>query len=408
MHYNKKINRVYLLIAAVIALGAFSACNKEKQGGPPSVDKVRANLPSPNDSTLTKAGPGQWIVIEGENLASTSQLYFNGWPATFNNGLFSNNSMVVLIPPDMPFASLDQSKLNTIRIVNPSGETTFTFAIEPPPPIISSMSNEMAVADDVVTIYGNNFFFITKVIFPGNIEVTSGITSNASGTQLTLTVPAGITTGGTIKVVNRYGTGTSLLLFNDFTTGVLCNFDNVNTINNWAGVTISSSAVDFPSNRGTYARMTYSGVAAGDWAWWGGGRSINCEVTRQWVPVANLGEPASNFALKFEFNTKIPWKNGTILLDRNYGWAYLGRYEAWNTATGGVENFNSDGWKTIVVPLSNFKNNNGNGTAASSLTALLGAAGSGGFNLYFINDGTAPVTTFDAAIDNIRVVRVSN
>jgi hypothetical protein len=258
-----------------------------------------------------------------------------------------------------------------------------------------------------VTIYGNNFFFIEKVIFPGNIEVTNNITTNASGTTLDVTVPAGITQGGNIKVVNRYGTGTSVLLFNDVTTGILCNFDNVNTVNNWAGVILSSDATAFPGNHGTYARMSYNNVAAGDWAWWGGGRSINVETPRQWVPVANLSEPTSNFALKFEINTKVPWKNGTILLDKDYGWNYMGRFEGWNTGTGTAD-YTSNGWKTVVMPLSNFRKSNGTAEAAPNLTAMLGAGGSGGFNLYFINAGTTQVVTFDAAIDNFRVVRISN
>jgi Surface glycan-binding protein B xyloglucan binding domain len=408
-----KIMRINKIIKAFLPIAILSvmiaACNKDKDKltGPPTVTRVRANLPAPSDSTLSKAGPGQWIVIEGGNLAATSQLYFNGWPATFNNGLFSNNSMVVLIPSDMPFASLDQSKLNSIRIVNPSGETTYTFAIEPPPPIITAMSNEMAVAGDQVTIYGNNFFFITKVVFPGNVEVTTGITTNASGTELNLTIPAGITSAGTIKVINRYGTGTSILLFNDVETGVLCNFDNVNTINNWAGVTISNSATDFPGNSGTYARLTYSNIAAGDGTWWCCGRSINCDDAKQWVPVANLNEATSNFALKFEINTKVPWKHGAMILDRSFSFNYQGKYEGWNTAAGNIE-YTSNGWKTVVIPLSNFKNNSGNGSPAPSLTALLGAAGNGGFNLFFLNTSSAAITTFDAAVDNFRVVRVSN
>lgn len=406
MLYNK-ISRISFLVIAIAIMAGFTACKKDNDGGNPSVSRVRANIPKPNDSTLTKAGPGQWVVIEGTGFSSTVEIYFNGWPASFNAALFSDNSMVVLIPADMPFASLDQSKLNTIRIVTRSGETTYTFPIEPPPPVISGMSNEMAVAGDAVTIYGNNFFFIDKVIFPGNVEVTANITTNASGTTLDLTIPAGITQSGTIKVVNRYGTGTSLLLFNDNTTGILCNFDNVNTINNWAGVILSSDASAFPGNHGMYARMTYNSVAAGDWAWWGGGRSINVETSRQWVPVANLSEPISNFALKFEINTKIPWKNGTILLDKDYGWNYQARYEGWNTGSGSAD-YNSNGWKTVVIPLGNFRQSNGTAAAASSLTALLGASGAGGFNLFFINAGTTTVAQFDAAIDNFRVVRISN
>jgi hypothetical protein len=123
------------------------------------------------------------------------------------------------------------------------------------------------------------------------------------------------------------------------------------------------------------------------------------------VPVSNLGESPANFALKFEINTKVPWKNGTILLDKDYGFNYMGRYEGWKTGSGSAD-YNSAGWKTIVFPLSNFKQSNGTGNPLPNLTALVGSNGAGGFNLYFVNNGTDQVVSFDAAIDNFRVVRI--
>ncbi|MFI5188199.1 MAG: glycan-binding surface protein [Chitinophagales bacterium] len=398
---SNKLN--FLLFFFIISLiGIMNGCKKNNNENPPVIEKLRAISPTPNDSTLTMAGPGQTVVIQGRNLATTKEIFFNGYPAPFNSALFSDQNVTVAIPADMPFASLDQSKLNTIRIVTAFGETIFNFPIVPPPPVISSMTNEMAVAGDNVTLYGNNFFFIDKVIFPGNVEVNSDIITNDAGTSLNLTVPSGITQGGPIQVVNRYGTGTSFLLFNDVTTGVLCNFDNVNTLNNWASATITNDPTDFPGNNNNYARLTYANIPAGDWTWWCCGRSLNDETALPWVPAANLSDPSANWALKFEVNTKVPWKNGSIILDKDYSWNYVGKFAPWNTGS----DYNSNGWKTIVIPLSEFKNSNGTGSAASSLTALLGSNGTGGFNLYFINDDTKPVVSFDAAFDNFRVARI--
>jgi hypothetical protein len=402
---HKQYIRYTFFFFALAYLITQTSCNKEDSGGKPSITQLRAITPAPNDSVLHKAGPGQTVVIQGANLATTAQIYFNGYPAPFNSALFSDENVVVTIPADMPFASLDQTKLNTVRLVTKFGEVTFSFPIEPPPPIITSMTNEMALPGERVTLFGNNFFFIEKVIFPGNIEATTNIVTNASGTTLEVTVPAGVTQGGALKVVNRYGTGTSLLLFNDLVTGVLLNFDNVNSINNWAGVGISSSSTDFPGNRGTYARMTYTGVAAGDGAWWQGGRSINVEQTFQWVPLANLNEPLDNFAMKFEVNTKVPMKGLTLLLDKDYSFNFQGRFEPWK-ATGGE--YKSEGWKTFVVPLSNFKKDAGNGAAPANLKALLGDDGNGGMNVFVVNSSNAAVASFDMAIDNFRVVRIKN
>ena len=398
---SNKSNFLFLLfIVGVIAL--INGCKKDNNSNPPVIENLRAITPAPNDSTLTKAGPGQTVVIQGKNLATTKEIYFNGYPAPFNSALFSDVNVTVTIPGDMPFATLDQSNLNTVRLVTAFGETTYSFPIVPPPAVITSMTNEMAVAGDHVTIYGNNFFFIDKVVFPGNVEVNSGITTNDAGTTLDLTVPSGITDGGPIQVVNRYGAGVSLLLFNDVTTGVLCNFDNVNTLNNWAGAVISNDGTDFPGNSGNYARLTYSNIPAGDGTWWCCGRSLNDETPLLWVPVANLSDPLDNWAMKFEINTKVPWKNGSVILDKDYSWNFVGRFSPGSSGT----DYNSNGWKTIVIPLSQFKNSNGTGTAASNLTTLLGAAGTGGFNLYFVNYDTAPVASFDAAFDNFRVEKI--
>ena len=101
--------RTFFWLMAITVLIGFAACKKNNNEDAPSISRVRANLPAPNDSSLSKAGPGEWVVIEGSGFSTTNAVFFNGWPAQFNATLFSDNSMVVLIPADMPFASLEQS-----------------------------------------------------------------------------------------------------------------------------------------------------------------------------------------------------------------------------------------------------------------------------------------------------------
>jgi hypothetical protein len=400
--FYKKLLFFLLLIAVLIQVG----CKKEHSGAP-AITNLRAMAPSPNDSTLTVAGPGQWVVIRGANLRGASAIYFNGWPASFNSALFSDTTLVVLIPADMPFATLDQNKLNTVTVTTPAGEATYKFPIVPPPPVIMAMSNENAVAGTVVVIYGNNFFFVDKVIFPGGIAVSTGISSNQSGTALQLTVPPGITAGGPIQVQNRYGTGTSILLFNDMVTGVLHNYDNVNNFDWGAGTSASSSA--YPGNRGTYGVMNASGVAGGDFGWWNGNRSINTKSV-VWIPVAQLtSNTLDDFALKFEVNVKTPWNAGSIYVVRDYDWTYVARFEPWLKSDGSASSVATNGWETAIIPLSMFKTKSGSldgtGNPAPSLTALLSNTGAGPIDFMFVNSGTAPAS-FEAAIDNIRVVRI--
>jgi len=100
----------------------------------------------------------------------------------------------------------------------------------------------------------------------------------------------------------------------------------------------------------------------------------------------------------------VPWKGGILLVDRNYGWTYQARYAPW---ASGAE-YKSNGWKTVVLPLSVFRKDKGVGDPISKLSDFIAADGSGGLNLFFVNDqtGATAVDAVDFAIDNIRVVRL--
>ena len=401
--------KIFILLLAVVTL-AQMACKKDNTAGP-SISGLRSIAPAPNDSALTVAGPGQWVVIKGAHLGTASAVSFNGWPASFNSALFSDNSLAVNIPADMPFASLDTAKLNTVTVVTPNGTATYKFPIVPPPPVVTGISNENAVAGTAITIYGFNFFYISKVIFPGGITVSSGMTSNTAGTTLNVTVPSGITTGGTIQVMNRYGTGVSIVLFNDLTTGVLNNYDNINHFV-WGSGT-SNSSTTYPGNRGTYGIMSASAVGGGDYGWWNGSRSVNTDSV-QWVPVGHVSEALGNYALKFEINVTTPWKDGTLFIVKDGNWKYIARYEPWLNADGSSSAFTTHGWLTVTLPLSMFKDNPdpssntlaGTGNAVPSMTILLGAGGVGAMDIMYVNTGKAATGSFEAAIDNIRVERV--
>lgn len=400
-----RLYKLFFATCIIIVFTGMVSCKKENKAAP-GIERLRAIAAAPNDSVLTIAGPGQTVVIQGSNLATTREVYFNGYPSPFNSALLSDNNIVVTIPADMPFAKLDQADLNKVKVVTAYGEVIFDFPIEPPPPVIMTASNEYAKAGERITLAGNNFFYVEKVVFPGDIEVATNIVTNDPGTTLEVTVPAGITQAGPLKVVNQYGIGTSLLRFNDFTTGVLCNFDNVNSLNNWANATIKNSTTEFPGANGNYAHLKFNDIPANDFVWYGGGRSLNIEQNLQWVPAANLSEPLENFAVKFEIYAKDSWKAGSLFFLRNYDWTYVARYEPWTT----VADFKTDGWKTVVIPLTTFKtkanNTDGTGDPASTMTTLVGANGMGGINIYVINNSANPIPSFDIAVDNFRVIKI--
>ena len=391
-----------------------SSCKKDdpnKSTGTPAITGVRSYAATPGDSVLKVANPGNYVVLQGSHFTGVKAVYFDGVAASINTALGSDSSIPIIVPT-IPFASLDQTKLNTITVVTGSGQVTYKFPVVPLPTVISSMSNEDALAGQTVTVYGSNFYYIDKVILPGGIAVSTGIVTNDLGTTLTFTVPSGVTTGGPIQVVNRYGTGTSALLFDDFSTGVANNFDNVNNYSWGLSSSPSNSSATNPGNTGYYGEMMASAITAGDFAWYNGGRSINLNAT-QWVPVANLSDSPDSWALKFEISVPkgTPWINGSIYIVNNYSWTYLAVYAPWKNADGSTTPFTTNGWQTVSIPLSNFKTTpsggtDGSGALLSTLTDLLGSSGNGSISIMFVNDGTTTVNSFYAAIDNIRVEKV--
>lgn len=400
---NTSIFSIYRRAAFLFAAAALLltvACKKDNNYGAPSIRQIRAISPKPNDSVLTAALPGQIVVIQGSHLATTSQIYFDGFAAAVNTSLFSDTTLVITVP-SIAWDSVPNGKLNTVDVVTAGGKVTYKFNITPPTPSITSLSNEMALAGQTLVINGNSFYGISKVIFPGGIAVTNFTVSGI--TKITLTVPPGITTGGPLQVVGTYGTGTSILLFNDYTTGMLTTFDDANY--SWGSYQVTNDATLFPGNTGKYSRIAVAGVGGGDFAWYDGVRSMNTNGVT-WIPSGHLNDPLTSYALKFEMSLRKPWNGASFYIVKDYTWTYLARYEPWKT-TGAA--YTTSGWQTVVLPLTLFKtkanNLDGTGDSAPSLSALVGG-GSGSLSFMFINSDATAAPAFDGAFDNFRIVKI--
>jgi hypothetical protein len=396
---NKASNCLLLVLFAMMFF-IQQGCKKDKSSssGAPVITGIRNYVASPGDSLLTSVGTGKWIVISGQNLKGTLQIYFNGVKGSFNDAWFSDTSAIVLLPEVIAFPLVEAAQLNTIRYITTHGETTFSFPIVAPAPTISDISNESANAGDSVKINGFNFFFIQRVSYAG-VEVT-GFKGSSDGTSISMRVPPNVSTSGPVTVVTKSGSVTTFYHVHDYVTGVLNNYDGVNNFS-W-GSPVSNSALDFPGNNGNYGVLKASNIPVGNGNWWDNGRSMNADGV-QWIPVADLQDTLDNYALKFEMAVNKPWINGSIQIVKDYSWTYAALYRPWRNANGSVTPFKTTGWQTVTIPLSNFLNNS---LPASTLTALLGATGKGAINITFMNDGTTVVADFEAAIDNIRVVKV--
>jgi len=382
-----------------------TSCKKETKSTP-VITGVRNYAPAPGDSVVKSLIPGQWVVLTGQNLKNATQITFDGVPATYNSALFSDTYAVVQVPSVIPFPSVPADKLNTIQYVTPEGTTTFAFNVVSPPPTLTAISNENANKGDVVTISGTNLFLIKSLTFAGT-SITNYISRN-DGTALTFVLPE-LTQAGIVKITTQSGSVTTLYNVNDVESGMLCNFDDINTLS-WGPSNVTNSSTLFPGGRGNYAQLTATNVGANDNSWWNGGRGINLNAV-QWVPTTAMNDTVSHYALKFEINVPDAWNVGTLFVAVNYGWTYIARYSPWLNANGTTTAYISGGWRTVIIPFSEFRTPsssgvNGKGVSLTSFSDLLGSSGNTGLNIWMINDGTTPIASYNLAIDNIRVVKI--
>jgi hypothetical protein len=289
--------RHYLVIAWAFGLLLTAAACHKTGASAPVIKSIRNYAASPGDSLIGSAGPGQWVVISGYNLTGAVSIDFDGVEASFNPGLFSDTSAVVLIPAVIAFPSVPSKQLNTVTYSTTHGQATFSFSILPPAPTITSISNENANAGDTVTIYGLNLFFIQNMTFAGT-AITS-YTEAGDGTSVSFILPT-LSQSGPVAITTKSGSVTTLYNVNDVETGMLCNFDDINTYS-WGAYQVTNSTTLFPDGRGNYAQLYATNIGANDFSWYNGGRGLNLNNV-QWVPTADLGDTVANYAVKFEIN----------------------------------------------------------------------------------------------------------
>jgi hypothetical protein len=400
----KKIieNQILQLCCIIVAL-IMVACEKDDMNSP-VITGVRNYAPSPDDSVLQSLQPGQWVVLTGHNLSGATQIIINGVPAVFNYSLFSDTYAVVQVPAVIPFPIIPAEEQNTIRYVTNQGATIFSFDVAAPAPTITGISNENANVGEMVAIYGTNLFLLSKFSYAG-AEITE-YSSSPDGTYVTFILPE-LSGSGPVVVENKTGSYSTLFNVND-PTGILCNFDDVNTLG-W-GPTVDNSSATFPGNKGYYAILKNDGLNAGNFSWWEGNRSINTNGV-QWLPVDSLSVPIDEYAVKFEINVPEKWNGTSLFILRDYNWTYVARFEPWKLGSDKTAPVSTNGkWMTVTIPLTQFRTKadgkDGTGVSAPSLKALLGDSGNGPFNIFTVNDSEQQAPALNIAIDNIRVVKI--
>jgi methionine-rich copper-binding protein CopC len=148
---------------------------------------LHLNAATPTVSSFSPAtGPiGSSVTLTGTNLAGTTQVSFNGRPAT-SFTVNSATSVTALVP-----AGATSGFVGVTTLPGMSAASADSFNI--PAPVVTALSPAEGPAGTVVTVTGTGFLDATQVTFAG--APATGFVVNAAGTQLTVPAPADVRTG---------------------------------------------------------------------------------------------------------------------------------------------------------------------------------------------------------------------
>lgn len=401
----------YSLFLLAGSLFFLSSCEEEdptaplEASAPPAIEAVRATRNT--DSTFQKATLGSTIVIVGQNLAATQYVVFNGYQTTINPAYATNTHLIVRIPDLVPTVATAGSVANELKVVNAKGEATYQFEVLPPPPIVERVSNEYVKGGEMITLYGNYFYFVKEVTFPGDI-IGTDVMANADGKSLTVKVPAGVdATKGDIVVTSESGNSATNRRTRLYSYGIVSNFDDINPFG-WGidaskAITTTAPGITPLDNKFALVNM----ALPGDWGWsndkvinlvdYGGKQIFPIEPANLYNPA----DPIGNFEAKMEVAVSNTASLEGIILqvmaqDAN---------DKELTANVNLKDFisSTDGtWYTVSVPLSNLAN----GDAKLSKYGDLLKGNKGGQKHYraVIINTTSAAVPVTIAIDNMRIV----
>jgi len=365
--------------------------------------------PAPTISAISDvfAAPGDSVYLYGANLVLVQQFSYGGTKIPKFNSNANGTALGFL----MPATTSDKFILVTTK----SGTARDTINAKP---IISSISNGNANAGDSVYVYGAYLKTIQSISFGG--ATITNFTESPHGAYVKFPAPASNSySSGPVTIVTSYGTVSTVYKVNTqngVTDGLLANFewgDNFGYA--WYGdeKMAFGPLADFNGSMGTNNTMYIyfdSPVLAG-------GASVyaplgNSNTGNHWVPVANLKDPVSNWALQFEISVAHPWNGGTLYIRTEFaGDSYVARYEPWKIPGSNVTKaFITKGWETVTIPLSEFRSKVdelGDGESITKISDLLGPTGANSYNMTLKNfDSSSTATGVYAAIDNIRCVKI--
>lgn len=336
--------RIYywLWLFAVVSLaGSIVSCSDDTETTP-VVTNIRIIA---KDSSITGGEFSQPIAIEGRNLGSVREIWFNDVKAVLIPTYITDNNILVRIPSDGP-----TEVTNTVTLVTQSGNrVTVDFETVLPPPLIWQLYNEYAKPGTENMVIGQYFFDVQKVLI-GDQEVA--ILSKTS-TTITFTMPASVGQDH-VTVVAAGGTTVSAFRLNE-TAGNMINFDIPATT--WGSDVCWGDAerVD-PANSdiepvaGRYTRIRQVDLPAT-------GYQGNWVISTCYFDFGLAPGAAADRTFRFEAYIGEPWKAGmyVILITLESGDVFRYEWKPWDVQGLRDAGIKTNGWMTFAVPVTAFR-----------------------------------------------------
>jgi hypothetical protein len=328
-----------LLVMVFASLGLFS-CQDEDEGTP-VVTNVRV---VEKDSAITGGEFGLLIAIQGNNLNSVRQVFFNGVEAELSPPFVTNTNILVVISDAGP-----KEVTNKITLVTAGGQrVTRDFNVILPPPVVSQLYNEFVSGGEETYVLGNYFFVISQVLI-GDQEAQI---LEQSPRAIKIKLPD-VVGQDRITVIGAGGTTVSTFRLNE-TVGNMINFDIPAT--GWGSDVcwgdaerVNPANSDIEPVAGRYTRIKQTSLPAT-------GYQGNWVVSTCWFDFQLAPGPATEKVFRFEANISETWKAGRyqITLGTESGESFMYEWEPWNTDELKGSGIKTKGWVTFYIPVAAF------------------------------------------------------
>lgn len=393
----------YLIIIAFLVL-LQSGCEEEEECTIPRIDSVtfRDSL-----SRINYLVPGKIFTIHGENLDKPDAVYINHTSLNALYMLIYEKSITFLMP-GVKSSFPEEEMSDSIRVIKSCGESLIRANILNAPPRISKMSNEYAIAGDILTLHGKYFSLLESVLFPGELE--GEIIDGYNDTLCQVIVPDAVQDEGEIILFSKSGSGsTAYGIEYRGKTGLICNFDDLNTWEGYGGqVILSGSDAGIPSANDYFFLAEAENIPPG---------TEDIESTILPLSIDSTFTYPGNltpnyFAIKMELFVKHPWSAGSYKIeigkrnspsDIEYVYEYY--YKPWVDESDLV--YSNPEWNTVSLPLSEFILKDSDDTYLQSYAQLRAI---NYMRWSFVNpseeDGGVNISELGIAIDNIRIRQI--